>query len=197
MLPSSSSIVLPPTVSLTPNTLLNRMEKALPHTPNASEILQVSSFIDIWALLFDGKHDTQARAHAHKKTQKQFTHQEMKGVFLIFLDHCSHEELATEQVWSHESAVLCHPNLIWAELYPVCGLKPQRQSMQEHCFQTKSSVESFTGIKIPDACAICAQHVFLCTIVTNFWNKTKALHCHCTNLLITQLKGKNVKIDHN
>lgn len=47
ILPSSSSIVLPPTVSLTPNTLLNKMEKALPHTPNALEILQVSLFIDI------------------------------------------------------------------------------------------------------------------------------------------------------
>lgn len=34
ILPSSSSIVLPPAVSFTPNTLLNKMEKALPHTPN-------------------------------------------------------------------------------------------------------------------------------------------------------------------
>lgn len=36
-LPNSSSMVLPPTVSLTPNTLLNRMEKALPHTPDTKQ----------------------------------------------------------------------------------------------------------------------------------------------------------------
>lgn len=37
ILPSSSSMVLPPAVSLTPSTLLNKMEKALPHTPNTLE----------------------------------------------------------------------------------------------------------------------------------------------------------------
>lgn len=56
--------------------------------------------------------------------QSSLTHQEVKRVFFIFLDNCSHEELATKQVRCHEGAILCHPDLIGAELYPVCGMKP-------------------------------------------------------------------------
>lgn len=51
------------------------------------------------------------------------THQKMQRVLLVFPDHGSHEELASEQVRGHEGAVLRHPDFIWAELHPVCRWK--------------------------------------------------------------------------
>lgn len=113
-LPNSSSMVLPPAVSLTPRTLLNRIEKALPHTPETHRKHTVR---------FKGESLVVAFGPVHENIF--LTHQEMKRVLLIFLHNSSHEELASKHVWGHKGAILCHPNFIWTELHPVYRLKSQ------------------------------------------------------------------------
>lgn len=52
-LPISSSMVLPPDLPLSPSTLLIRMEKALPHTPDAAKTTSISnkSCKNVWVLV--------------------------------------------------------------------------------------------------------------------------------------------------
>lgn len=113
ILPNSSSMVLPPTVSFTPSTLLNRMEKALPHTPDTQRHMFMSTLGEGPALNWE----------AAVAESIRLTHQEVKRVLLVLLHHSTHEELASKQVGSHEGAILRHPDLIWAELHPVCSWK--------------------------------------------------------------------------
>lgn len=100
-------MVLPPAVSLTPSTRLNRMEKALPHTPATPKTCPLSI--------------KQQKAPVLSAPVEIiiFTHQEVKGVLFVLPHNTSHEELASKQVGRHEGPILCHSDFIWTELHPI------------------------------------------------------------------------------